>query len=198
MNLHMAEFVLSAAGPTQFIDDGRPQFVFAGRSNVGKSSVINKLLNRKNFARVGERPGKTVYVNYFLIDEKAYFVDLPGYGFARVSQQEKKRWAHLMECYFQQFDAITQGFLIVDIRHTPTADDITMAAYFQQTCVPFAVIANKADKLKTREITERLEVIRKTLVLDERNKTFCFSAQKGQGRQDVLDEIQDRVEGARG
>ncbi len=194
MNLHKAEFVLSAAGPAQFIYDGKPQFVFAGRSNVGKSSVINKLLNRKNFARVGETPGKTVYVNYFLIDNTAYFVDLPGYGYAKVSQSEKGRWAQLMEAYFRRMELITHGFLIVDARHTPTPDDKTMAEYFQQTCVPFSVIANKVDKLKSRELAARLEDIRKTLVLDERDGLFCFSAQTGQGRDEVLDRIYSRLE----
>ena len=187
MNLHNAVFILSAAGPGQFIRDGRPQFVFAGRSNVGKSSVINRLLSRKNFARVGETPGKTAYINYFLIDEKAYFVDLPGYGYARVSQAEKRRWAGLMESYFQSFEPITRGFLIVDARHTPTADDITMAAWFQQTCVPFAVIANKTDKLKARELPARLDDIRKTLVLDERNGLIPFSARTGRGRGETLE-----------
>jgi len=190
MNLHRAEFVLSAAGPDQFIRDGRPQFVFAGRSNVGKSSVINKLLNRKNFARVGETPGKTVYVNYFLIDETVYFVDLPGYGYARVSQAEKRRWAGLMESYFMSFGLITRGFLIVDARHTPTADDQTMAAYFQQTCVPFSVIANKTDKLKAGQLPERLDDIRNTLVLDKSNELLPFSAKTGQGREEVLELVE--------
>ena len=193
MNLHNAAFVLSAAGPDQFIKDGRPQFVFAGRSNVGKSSVINRLLGRRNFARVGETPGKTIYVNYFLIDGKAYFVDLPGYGYAKVSQAEKRRWAGLMESFFGSFELITRGFLIVDARHTPTADDVTMASWFQQTCVPFAVIANKTDKLKKRELPARLEDIRKTLVLDERNGLIPFSARTGEGREEVLMMIEDQV-----
>ena len=100
MNLHNAEFVKSAARPSDFITDGLPQFVFSGKSNVGKSSVINKLLNRKNFARVGASPGKTVHVNYFLVDRKAYFVDLPGYGYAKVSKNERDRWSKLMESCF--------------------------------------------------------------------------------------------------
>jgi len=195
MNLHNAAFILSAAGPEQFIRDGRPQYVFAGRSNVGKSSVINRLLNRRNFARVGETPGKTVYVNYFLIDEKVWFVDLPGYGYAKVSQAEKHRWAGLMESYFQEMDAITRGFLIVDARHTPTSDDVTMAAWFQQTCVPFAVIANKADKLKPRELPACLDDIRMTLVLDERNRLIPFSAVTGLGREAVLEMIENDMEG---
>ncbi|MDR3207020.1 MAG: ribosome biogenesis GTP-binding protein YihA/YsxC [Oscillospiraceae bacterium] len=195
INLHKAEFILSAARPDQFVKDGRPQFVFAGRSNVGKSSVINKILNRRNFARVGETPGKTAHVNYFLLDSAAYFVDLPGYGYARVSQTEKQRWAALMENFFADTSGITQSFLIVDARHTPNADDKIMAEYFQQTCVPFSVIANKADKLKPRELPERLEDIRRTLVLDERDGLFAFSAQTGQGRDDVLARLRAVWEG---
>jgi GTP-binding protein len=189
MNLHNAQFVLSAAGPDQFIGDGRPQLVFAGRSNVGKSSVINKLLNRKNFARVGETPGKTRCVNYFLIDEKVWFVDLPGYGYAKVSQAEKRRWAMLMESFFQDCARVAKGFLIADARHTPTADDVTMAAWFQQTCVPFSVIANKADKLKAGERASRLDDIRRTLTLDERDGLYLFSARTGLGREQVLEDI---------
>lgn len=189
MNLHRAAFVLSAASPTQFIGDGRPQFVFAGRSNVGKSSVLNRLLQRKNLARVGETPGKTTCVNYFLIDETAWFVDLPGYGYAKVAKNEKRRWGELMEAFFADGRFITTGFLIVDARHTPTADDKMMAAYFQQTCVPFAVIANKVDKLKPSQWGGRLADIRDTLVLDPGVGLFPFSAQKGQGREDVLAHI---------
>ena len=112
-------------GGEDFIRDGLPQFAFAGRSNVGKSSVINRLVGRKNLAYVGASPGKTTQVNYFLIDRRAYLVDLPGYGYARVSQAEKERWAKLMESYFQEeADRITTGVLIVDIRHKPTANDL--------------------------------------------------------------------------
>ncbi|MCL2748104.1 MAG: ribosome biogenesis GTP-binding protein YihA/YsxC [Oscillospiraceae bacterium] len=189
MNLHRAEFVKSAASQEQFIRDGLPQFVFAGRSNVGKSSVINSLLGRRNFARVGDTPGKTVHVNYFLIDNKIYFVDLPGYGYARAARSEKRRWAVLMESFFTDFADNARGFLIVDVRHAPTQDDKTMASWFQQTCVPFSVIINKADKLKERELPARVEEIRRELVLDERDKTTLFSAKTGRGKDEVLQMI---------
>ena len=121
-----ASFVRSAGRAEDFLRDGLPQFVFAGRSNVGKSSVINRLVNRKNLAYVGATPGKTAQVNYFLIDRRAYLVDLPGYGYAQVSQAERDRWAKLMETYFQrEADRITAGVLIVDIRHKPTANDLS-------------------------------------------------------------------------
>ena len=126
INFNKAEFILSAVKQSAFIRDGRPQVAFAGRSNVGKSSVINRLLNRKNFARVGATPGKTTQVNYFLIDGKVYFTDLPGYGYARVSKEERDRWGRLMENYFQEEGLISLGVLIVDARHKPTVDDETM------------------------------------------------------------------------
>ena len=126
VNFNRVEFVLSAASPSGFIRDGLPQLAFAGRSNVGKSSVINRLVNRKNFARVGASPGKTAQINYFRLDKRAYLVELPGYGYAKVSKAERGRWGRLMEAYFAS-GLITWGVMIVDARHRPTADDVTMA-----------------------------------------------------------------------
>lgn len=192
MNLHNAEFIRSSASKKDFIRDGRPQITMAGRSNVGKSSVINRLLDRKNFARVGNAPGKTSQVNYFLIDKKVYFVDLPGYGYARVSHAEKARWARLMEDYFAD-GQITVGLLIVDARHKPTADDQTMAQWFHETGCPFIVVANKLDKLKKSEIEGNLQRIRKTLELAEDEKLIPFSAEKGTGKQELLTALFDNL-----
>ena len=166
-----------------------PRIAFAGKSNVGKSSVINRLLNRKNFARVGSEPGKTIHVNYFLIDGKAYFIDLPGYGFAKVSRAEKERWGKLMEDFFTGKDLYDRGVLIVDARHKPTADDVTMADYFKSTGEDFIVVANKLDKLKKSEIEPNLKLIRETLALDESVPLIPFSAEKGQGREELLQAI---------
>lgn len=185
LNINKAEFIKSAASPTDFIRDELPKIVFSGKSNVGKSSVINRLLNRKNFARVGQSPGKTIHVNYFLIDKKAYFVDLPGYGYAKVSKSERERWGKLMEQFFDADNLIDLGIMIVDARHKPTADDITMAQWFKSTGRPFVVVANKSDKLKKSEIEPNLELIRLTLELDEAIPLILFSAEKGSGR-DVL------------
>ena len=192
MNLHNAEFIRSSASKKDFIRDGRPQIAMAGRSNVGKSSVINRLLDRKNFARVGNAPGKTSQVNYFLIDKKVYFVDLPGYGYARVSHAEKARWARLMEDYFAD-GQITVGCLIVDARHKPTADDQTMAQWFHETGCPFIVVANKLDKLKKSEIEGNLQRIRETLELAEDEKLIPFSAEKGTGKQELLTALFDNL-----
>lgn len=182
INFNQAEFVLSAVKPATFIRDGRPQVTFAGRSNVGKSSVINRLLNRKNFARVGATPGKTTQINYFRIDGKIYFTDLPGYGYAKVSKDERDRWGRLMENYFAEEGLITLGVLIVDARHKPTADDVTMCDYFKSTQCPMVVVANKLDKLKKSEIEPNLALIRQTLTLDDSVQLIPFSAEKGIGK----------------
>lgn len=186
MNFQKVEFVTSAAAPADFRRDGRPQFAFTGKSNVGKSSVINRILQRKNFARVGAAPGKTVHINYFLIDETAYLVDLPGYGFAKVSKAEKDRWARLMERYFQEPDLITLGVMLVDARHKPTANDIVMADYFKQSGRPFVVVANKLDKCRKSEIEGNLACIRATLGLPEDCRLIPFSAEKGTGRDELV------------
>ena len=166
MNFQNVEFVKSAASAADFPKTRLPEIAFAGKSNVGKSSVINRLLQRKNFARVGDKPGKTVHVNYFLLDKKCYLVDLPGYGFAKVSQQEKERWGKLMDTYFAA-GRIDLGVLIVDYRHPPTNNDITMASWFIQTGCPFVVVANKMDKLKKSELEPNLRTIREDLELPE-------------------------------
>ena len=196
LNLHNAEFVRSAVRRSDFPNDPLPQIVFAGKSNVGKSSTINKLLNRKNFARVGNEPGKTIHINFFCIDQKAYFVDLPGYGYAKVSKKERDRWGALMEEYFAEEDAITLGFQIVDARHKPTADDVVMADWFLQSGVPFAVIANKHDKLKKSAVEDSMNTISTTLHLPEDVPVIPFSAVKGTGRDEVLQMIFDHVSGS--
>ena len=189
VNLHNAQFVLSAVSPKDFLDDGLPQVAFAGRSNVGKSSAINRLLNRKNFARVGAVPGKTVHINYFRIDDAFYLVDLPGYGYAQVSKGERDRWGKLMEDYFARPELLTLGVMIVDARHKPTADDRTMAQWFRDTGRPLVVAANKLDKLKKSEIVPNLQLIRDTLELGEGDPVIPFSAEKGTGREELLSAI---------
>ena len=163
LNLNKAEFLKSAVSPSGFLAADLPCIVFAGKSNVGKSSVINRLLNRKNFARVGSQPGKTVHVNYFCIDGRAYFVDLPGYGYASVAKTERARWGKLMEDFFADPARITLGVMIV--------------------------VANKCDKLKKSEIEPNLARIRATLLLPDDAVLLPFSAEKGTGREALLGEI---------
>ena len=189
MNLQKVEFIRSAAQPNAFLTDGLPQIAFSGKSNVGKSSVLNCVLQRKNFARVGQKPGKTVHINYFKIDGRAYFVDLPGYGYAQVAASEKERWGRLMESYFAQAGRITLGVMIVDARHAPTKLDCVMADLFKDTERPFVVVANKLDKLKKSEVAPNLRCIRETLALPEYVKLIPFSAEKGTGREELGHEI---------
>ena len=186
LNTQKAEFIRSAAAAKDFPRDGRPQVAFAGRSNVGKSSVINRLLNRKNFARVGSAPGKTTHINYFLIDQKLYLVDLPGYGYAKVSQAEKNRWARLIQSWFDDPELMSLGVLIVDARHKPTANDMGMADYFKASGKPWVVVANKLDKVKKSELEGNLALIQETLELPEAVKVIPFSAEKGPGREELL------------
>ena len=193
MNFQNVEFLISAASSADFLKNRLPEIAFAGKSNVGKSSVINRLLQRKNFARVGDKPGKTVHVNYFVIDRKCYLVDLPGYGFAKVSQSEKERWGRLMEEYFAA-GRIDLGVLIVDYRHPPTNNDVTMAKWFLDSGCPFVVVANKMDKLKKSELQPNLDIIRQDLELPGNVEVIPFSAEKGDGREQLVKRILSAVE----
>lgn len=191
LNIHNARFVKSAAAKQDFLFDGKPLILLAGRSNVGKSSVINSLLNRKNFARVGASPGKTTQINYFCIDEAAYLVDLPGYGYAKRSFSERDRWAALIDDFFihcaRNVLANAFGLLIIDARHGPQDADFTMANYFASANIPFVVVANKCDKLNKRECEEQLREI--TRAFSGREEILLYSAEKGTGRTELLDWI---------
>lgn len=193
MNFHNVEFLISAAATRDFPSKRLPEIAFAGKSNVGKSSVINRILQRKNFARVGEKPGKTVHINYFTIDKQCYLVDLPGYGYAKVSQAEKDRWGKLMENYFAS-NRIDLGVFIVDARHVPTNNDITMAKWFLESGCPFVVVANKLDKVKKSELLQNLQTIREDLELPEDCPIIPFSAEKGTGRDELTGYILNLVE----
>ena len=193
MNFQKVEFLISAASPKDFPKNRLPEIAFAGKSNVGKSSVINRLLQRKNFARVGEKPGKTIHINYFTLDSKCYLVDLPGYGFAKVAQSEKERWGRLMEDYFAA-NRIDLGVLIMDYRHPPTNNDITMARWFIDSGCAFVVVANKMDKLKKSELEPKLRTIREDLELPDDCPIIPFSAEKGTGRDELVKYILSAVE----
>jgi len=193
MNINNVEFIKSAANAKDLINSPVPQIVFSGKSNVGKSSVINKLLNRKSFARVSSSPGKTIHVNYFLIDNKVYFVDLPGYGYAKVAKTEKARWSQLMEDFFSQPDHIALGIMIVDSRHKPTADDVLMSRWFNASGCKMIVVANKIDKVKKSQVEYNITVIRDTLELRDDTLIINFSAEKGTNRNILLSEIENAI-----
>ena len=195
LNFNKAEFVRSAGEPKDFLRDGLPQFAFAGRSNVGKSSVINRLVGRKNLAYVGASPGKTTHINYFLIDQKAYLVDLPGYGYSRTSKEERERYSRLIEEYFAaDRPYIARIYLIVDARHKPTADDVTMVQWVRHYGYPLTVVANKQDKLKKSEVEPNLVCIRESLMLGEEDVLIPFSAEKGTNCDLLKADIQNAIE----
>ena len=181
MNLHNVEFVRSAAGAQDLIRDGLPQIAFAGKSNVGKSSVINRLLQRKNFARVGEAPGKTTHVNYFRVDGKAYFVDLPGYGYAKVSNADRERWDDLINSYFEAPRHHTLLVQLIDCRHAPSADDLQMLKYLHYHQIPFVVALTKADKLKKSQLAKTQEDFEKVCLPYGCQKVVLTSGENGYG-----------------
>ena len=190
LNLNNAVFVTSAASEKQFISSSVKGIAFAGKSNVGKSSVINSLLNRKNLAKTGAQPGKTVHVNYFLIDDRVYFIDLPGYGYAKVSKVEKLRWAELVEGYFAAGRNIALVVQIIDMRHKPSADDMNMINYLYDSGIPFIIVMTKADKLNNGEYAAQLEQMSKLFADYEGVGLYPFSALSGDGAQAITDAIQ--------
>ena len=169
------------------------QIALAGRSNVGKSSLVNALARRKQLAKISATPGKTRSINFYRVDPDGFsLVDLPGYGYARVSKAEQQRWGALMETYFAM-DLLTLGIQIVDIRHKPTRDDMTMAEWFRASGKPWVIIANKLDKIKKSQLEGNIAEIRQTLLLPEKVPVIPFSAEKGFGRDEVLDLIFEHV-----
>ena len=181
MNLHNVELLVSAVSPKQYPRTDVCEIAFAGRSNVGKSSLINKLLNRKSLARVSQKPGKTATINFYSIDNTLNFVDLPGYGYARVSKEEKKKWALMIETYLNKREHLSQVLLLVDSRHKPTNDDVTMINYIRRCCSRAVVIATKCDKISKKALNENLKVIIETLGLNGEDIIIPFSTVKNEG-----------------
>ena len=188
INFNKAEFILSATVPAQFVHDGLPQVAFAGRSNVGKSSVINRVVNRKNFARVGASPGKTTQINYFKIDGRLYLVDLPGYGYAKVSKAERDRWAELIGDFFDSERSFNLVVSLVDIRHDPSKLDHDMIDYLQGNEFNFIVCLTKADKLSRTQQVRQAAAIKKQLNVPAEN-VIITSSQTGTG----IDELKRRI-----
>ena len=194
MNLHNAEFVRSVTSVADCPKDGLPQIAFAGKSNVGKSSVINKLLLRKNFARVGEAPGKTTHINFFRIDEAMYLVDLPGYGYAKVSQSEKQRWAKLMQGYFDAERNVALVIQILDMRHEPTADDFDMINFLIERDLPFLVVCTKSDKLNKTQFNTQNAYF-EDLFREHEIPFIPYSSQTGFGLETLKQHIEAAVLG---
>ena len=192
LNFAKAEFKLSAANRNGFIRDGLPQFAFAGRSNVGKSSVINRLVNRKNLAYVGASPGKTTQINYFLIDQKAYLVDLPGYGYARRGNEGREEIRRIINGYVLNREAMTCLFVLLDCRHEPQKIDLEFIEFLGENGVPFAIIFTKADKISKGALERNVEAYKAKLLetWEELPPIFCTSSEKKQGREELLDYIE--------
>lgn len=188
MNFNKAEFTASYGISSQLAADGLPEIAFAGRSNVGKSSLLNKLFNRKNLARVSSVPGKTVTVNFYNVNGNR-FVDLPGYGYAKISKSEKDRFAELMEGYFQSGRNIKLVVQLIDMRHKPSADDIGMISFLNEFELPYIIVLTKADKLKKKEYTARLAAMPEELG-NPAVPIIPFSAQNGLG----VDEVKKMIE----
>ncbi len=195
MNYQNVEFERSFGLSSQLPKSDLPEIAFAGRSNVGKSSMINKLFNRKRLARVSATPGKTATVNFFRL-EGIRFVDLPGYGFAKVSKSEKQRWAGLMEGYFDGSRSLELVFQLVDMRHPPSKDDLHMIDFLIQQELPFVIVLTKKDKLSKREQAERLEALKTEIPYAEQITMVPFSSETGEGVDEIrgiIDEIAEEL-----
>lgn len=191
MNLHNADITVSAVKPSQYPQTIIPEFAFVGRSNVGKSSMINKMLNRKSLARVSSTPGKTITINFYNIDETIFLVDLPGYGYAKRSQKDISEWGDMVESYLNMRPQLRQVFLLVDSRHAPSKDDIMMLEWIR-TARPgddVIVIATKTDKLNKSELEKNLNIIYDRLELTEDDILVPFSTKGAEGSATVWDMI---------
>lgn len=183
MKVTSSEIVISAVKPSQYPEGGLPEFALAGRSNVGKSSFINKMLNRKGLARISSKPGKTQTLNFYLINEILYFVDVPGYGYAKVSKKEREAWGKMIETYLTKREPLKAVVLIVDLRHPPTDDDCLMYDFLKHYGIPCVIIATKADKVPKAKWQKHLNITRETLSLEDGDDIVLFSSETGQGKE---------------
>lgn len=182
MKVTSSEIVISAVRQVQYPESNLPEFALAGRSNVGKSSFINKMLNRKGLARISSKPGKTQTLNFFLINDLLHFVDVPGYGYAKVSKSERAAWGKMIETYFTTREQLKAVVLIVDLRHPPTEDDVMMYDFLKYYQIPCIIIATKADKVPKGKWQKHVKVIRETLDLEANDQIVVFSAETGEGK----------------
>ena len=193
MEIREAEFITSMADYGPFEGRGLPQIAVAGKSNVGKSTLINRLCQRNKLARTSSTPGKTRLINIFLLNRSFHLVDLPGYGFAKVEKKEKIRWGQMMQDYFARSEELLHVFCLVDIRHEPTADDITMNRFLRETGIPFSVIATKADKISRGARSKYLAPICRALLVQPW-EIICFSGTEGTGREELLERLESILE----
>ena len=193
MKVHNVEIVISAVRPSQYPDDGLPEFALAGRSNVGKSSFINRMIGRKSMARISSKPGKTQTLNFYKIEEQLFFVDVPGYGYAKVSKAERAAWGKMIEQYLTGRSVLKAVVQIVDIRHEPTDDDCMMYDFLKHYNIPTIVIATKADKIKKGNYAKHKKIVKDVLDMDPSDPLILFSAELGMGVEEAWEEIEKRM-----
>lgn len=193
MKITSVDFVTSAVRKSQYPEDKKAEFLMIGRSNVGKSSFINTLVNRKNIARISSIPGKTQTLNFFLINNDFYLVDVPGYGFAKVSKSLKNKFGVIIEDYLKDRENLKMVFMLVDFRHKPTNDDVLMYDYLKYYKIPVTIIATKSDKVSKNSYMKNEKIIRETLNLDENDDIILFSSVSKLGKQDVYQKIENII-----
>jgi len=193
MKIKSAEFIISAVGPKQYPEDGLPEIALVGRSNVGKSSLINKMMNRKALARISQKPGKTQTLNYFRVNEMLYFVDFPGYGYAKVAKTLRHQWGKMIEGYLKNRKELKFIIQLIDLRHPPTKDDISMYEWCKELGLPTVIVTTKADKISRGRWQQHLKVIKQDLHLRETDTMILFSSETGQGRDELWKEILRRL-----
>ena len=195
MKIVSTEFVIGVARRDQLPDDGLPEIALAGRSNVGKSSLINRMVNRKNLARTSSQPGKTQQLNFYRVNGEMYFVDFPGYGYAKVSRTQREKWGRLIESYIRERKQLKLQLLIVDLRHPPTGDDRLMYDWLRHYGIPTCVVATKADKVPRTRRQRHLRAVRETLGLDDDVPLVMFSAETGEGRDELWNIVRQAIAG---
>ena len=193
MKVHNVEMIMSAVKPEQYPEEGYPEFALAGRSNVGKSSFINKMIGRKSLARTSSKPGKTQTLNFYKIEEQLFFVDVPGYGYAKVSKTEREAWGRMIEQYLTGREQLRAVVQIVDLRHPPTADDRMMYDFLAHYEIPAIVIATKADKIPRGKWKKHQQTVREVLDMRKDDPLIVFSSEKGMGMEQAWAEIEKRM-----
>ena len=189
MNINKVELTISAVRKSQYPQDEKPEFLLVGRSNVGKSSFINTLINRKNFARTSSKPGKTQTLNFYSINDEFYIVDAPGYGFANVSRSLKNKFGLIMEDYLEAREYLKNVFMLIDFRHKPTKDDLMMYTYLRHYNIPVTIVATKVDKISKNKIDKYKKVLKETLNINDDNSLILFSTITKMGKNEVLEKI---------
>lgn len=193
MKVNNVELVISAVRPDQYPEDGLPEFALAGRSNVGKSSFINKMIGRKSMARTSSKPGKTQTLNFYKIEEKLFYVDVPGYGYAKVSKSEREAWGKMIERYITDREPLRAVIQIVDLRHPPSNDDVAMYDFMKHFDIPCIIIATKADKIPKGKWDKHKKIVRDTLDMDKTDPLIVFSSDTGLGFDEAWKEIEKRM-----